>query len=80
MSLDKAIASGKEHRKPYRRSGRFDRTCRPHGSCPYCKHNRFVGVRREEEKALDDINELLDEGIIREDAIDIHPITKDLRK
>jgi len=41
MSLAKAIEHGKEHRKPYYRSGRFDYTCRPHGSCPYCFNNRY---------------------------------------
>jgi len=41
MSLDKAIASGKEHRKPYRKSKRFDKTCRNHGSCAYCRGNRM---------------------------------------
>ena len=40
MSLDRAIASGKEHRKPYRKSKRFDKTCRNHGGCPYCEGNR----------------------------------------
>jgi len=40
MSLDKAIEHGKEHRQPYRRSKRFDRTCRNHGSCPRCKADR----------------------------------------
>jgi hypothetical protein len=41
MSLDKAIHYGKEHRKPYYRSGRFDYSCRPHGGCEYCWYNRF---------------------------------------
>jgi len=40
MSLDQSIQHGKEHRKPYYNSGRFDRTCRPHGSCPWCERNR----------------------------------------
>jgi len=40
MSLDKAIQHGKEKRKPYYRSGKFDLTCRPNGSCPYCQNNR----------------------------------------
>lgn len=40
MSLDKAITHGKEKRKPYRKSRRFDRTCRNHGSCSYCESNR----------------------------------------
>lgn len=41
MALDKAICSGKEHRKPYRGSKRIDRTCRNHGSCDFCKSNRL---------------------------------------
>lgn len=36
MSLDKGIRHGKEHRKPYYHAGRYDKTCRPHGGCPYC--------------------------------------------
>ena len=47
MALDKAIESGKEHRKPYRGSKAFDRTCRCHGTCDWCKENRTVkDVRR----------------------------------
>ena len=41
MSLDKAIQHGKEHRKPYYKSGRFDKSCRPHGGCPWCRRNRL---------------------------------------
>lgn len=37
MSLDKAIASGKEKRKPYRGAKAIDHTCRNHGSCPGCQ-------------------------------------------
>jgi len=48
MSLDKAIKHGKEHRRPYYRSGKFDRTCRPHGGCPYCLLNRMHRHRRAE--------------------------------
>lgn len=40
MSLDKAIKSGKEHRKPYRKAKAVDTTCRNHGSCIYCQGNR----------------------------------------
>lgn len=40
MSLDKAIKHGKEHRKPYYGSKAIDKTCRNHGSCPWCKENR----------------------------------------
>lgn len=41
MTLDKAIEHGKEHRKPYYKSKRFDRTCRNHGSCSWCYRNRL---------------------------------------
>ena len=41
MSLDKAIKYGKEHRKEYYDSRAVDRTCRSHGSCPWCRGNRF---------------------------------------
>lgn len=43
MSLDKSIASGKERRKPYRKSKAFDYTCRNHGSCSWCEQNRRHG-------------------------------------
>lgn len=38
--LGKAIDNKKEYRKPYRGSKRFDRSCRNHGSCPYCQEGR----------------------------------------
>jgi molybdenum cofactor biosynthesis enzyme MoaA len=41
MSLDKAIAHGKEKRKPYKGSKSCDITCRNNGGCPYCESNRF---------------------------------------
>lgn len=40
MALDKAIASGKEHRKPYRKSKAIDSSCRNNGSCSWCVGNR----------------------------------------
>lgn len=40
MSLDKAIAHGKEKRKQYRKTKIFDPSCRNHGSCKWCKENR----------------------------------------
>jgi len=42
MSLEKAIEHGKEHRKQYRGSKRFDCSCRNHGSCGYCERNRTI--------------------------------------
>jgi len=41
MSLDKAIQSGKERRKPYRKAKAIDYSCRNHGSCPYCRNGRL---------------------------------------
>lgn len=40
MSLDKAIAHGKEHRKAYRGAKAVDPWCRNHGNCDYCRKNR----------------------------------------
>ena len=44
MALNKAIAAGKEHRKPYIYKSNYcksvDSTCRNHGSCPWCLGNR----------------------------------------
>jgi hypothetical protein len=55
MGLDKSIEHGKEHRAPYHRSGKFDRTCRPGGSCPWCQSNRTIQAQREEGRA--EVNE-----------------------
>lgn len=41
MSLDKAIASGKEKRKQYRGAKAYCKTCRNHGSCVYCRNGRL---------------------------------------
>ena len=47
MALDKAIAHGKEHRKPYRGSKAIDATCRNHGGCPWCEENRmYKNIKR----------------------------------
>lgn len=52
MALDKRIKQGREKRKPYRKSKAISRTCRNHGSCPYCRGNRLVGNRRLAEKII----------------------------
>ena len=46
MSLNKAIAHGKEHRKPYYGSKNFDKTCRNHGGCGWCEGNRMYSTRK----------------------------------
>lgn len=40
MSLEKAIKSGEEHRKPYYRSKAIDPACRSHGGCSWCEGGR----------------------------------------
>ena len=54
MPLDKAIASGKEQRKPYRGSKAFDRSCRNHRGCNWCERNR---AHRKERRAPADLTE-----------------------
>lgn len=51
MSLNKAIASGKEHRKQYRGAKAVDCTCRNHGSCDWCKENRLYKNLKRLDKA-----------------------------
>lgn len=58
MSLEKGIEHGKEHRKPYRGAGRFDRTCRNHGSCPYCEGRRTFFDKKWRETADQQIREI----------------------
>ena len=53
MALNKAIMSGKEHRKMYRGSKAIDRTCRNHGSCCWCCENRQYKNLKRLQKTLD---------------------------
>lgn len=48
MSLDKAIESGKEKRKPYKGAKSIDSTCRNHGSCPACRSARIYRIKKKE--------------------------------
>ncbi len=52
MALDKAIKSGKEHRKPYYGSKAIDKTYRNHGSCYWCEENRKYKYIKNEKKCL----------------------------
>jgi hypothetical protein len=58
MTLGKAIEHGKEHRKPYRGSKRFDRSCRNHQGCPYCEGNRKHSSKVKEDAANEQIKSL----------------------
>lgn len=51
MSLDKAIEHKKEHRKPWRGSKNFDKTCRNHGGCDWCKGNRLYSSKKKLDSA-----------------------------
>lgn len=58
MALDKAIEHGKEKRKRYYGAKAIDRTCRNHGSCPYCTANRLYKNKKRLLKALDKLAEM----------------------
>ena len=58
MALDKAIEHGKERRKKYYGSKAIDRTCRNHGSCPYCTANRLYKNKKRLLIALDKLAEM----------------------
>lgn len=46
MSLNKAIAHGKEKRKPYRKAKKVSKLCRNHGACSWCEENRTYKNRK----------------------------------
>ena len=59
--LHKAIEAGKEHRKLYYDTRRFDRSCRNHGGCEYCEGNRKFANRRRELAAEEELRAGLSE-------------------
>ena len=54
MSMDKAIKSGKEHRKPYRGAKAVDKYCRNHGDCYYCEQDRLYKYKKKMLKYKDE--------------------------
>jgi hypothetical protein len=46
MSFDTDYPNRKDHRRPYRGTKAVDRTCRPHGGCPWCREGRLHRDRR----------------------------------
>lgn len=46
MSLNKAIAHGKEKRKPYSGNKAIDRSCRNNGGCGFCEGNRLYQTNK----------------------------------
>jgi hypothetical protein len=55
MSLDKSIKYKKEKREEYRGASSFDRSCRNHGTCEYCKTNRTIGFKKLIEKSKESL-------------------------
>lgn len=64
MSMDKAIKSGKEHRKEYPFCKSVDTQCQNHGGrykgweCPYCKGNRLHKFKKREQEAKSKLKEV----------------------
>lgn len=50
MSLNKAIESGKEHRKKYYGAKSCDPMCRNHGGCKWCEDGRLHKNKKNELK------------------------------
>lgn len=48
MAFDNQYKNRKDKRKEYFGSKRFDKSCRNHGSCGYCKGNRTHSNRKRE--------------------------------
>lgn len=48
MGMEKAILSGKEHRRSFYGAKAVDAQCRCHGSCEYCRQNRLRHYRKAE--------------------------------
>ena len=59
MGLDRAILSGKEHRRIYQDSRRYDRTCRAHGSCDWCCEGRQFNHKKAELASLEALKSYL---------------------
>lgn len=48
----------RSRKQPYRKSRRFDKTCRCHGSCSYCQGNRLIQQAREELRIRQQLREV----------------------
>ena len=62
MAMHKAIKSGKEHRVEYGTKGQpyckaVDKTCRNHGSCPWCLGNRKNKEKNKDKLAKKEIQD-----------------------
>lgn len=57
MSLNKAIAHGKEKRAPYRGGKAVAYSCRNHDDCSFCSGNRLYQENKEMAKAKSKLSE-----------------------
>lgn len=57
MGLEKAIAHGKERRKPYYDSRAVAGECRNHGWCPWCTGNRLHSFEKQKQAAIQKLKE-----------------------
>lgn len=63
MSLDKGIMHNKEHRKEYRGTKAFDKTCRNHGTCPWCLENRLHKFRDKGQDIAIKTNDVMNDSL-----------------
>jgi hypothetical protein len=59
MAFDRAYPNRKDQRAPHHGSKAFDRTCRNHGSCPYCQRGRLHQYTKAKERAEDELRDTL---------------------
>jgi hypothetical protein len=57
MSFDNTYSKRKDWRNSYLHSQRFDRSCRPHGGCGYCRDNRLYSYKKRKLKAQTSLEE-----------------------
>ena len=57
IMMTKAIKSGKEHRKEYRGAKAIDKTCRNGGSCEWCRRNRMYKNLKKLQEPIDKYEE-----------------------
>ena len=58
MSFDnKNYPNRKDKLKPYYKSGKHDRSCRPNGGCSYCFDNRYHSTKKRILDSKDKLND-----------------------
>ena len=57
MGMEKAIASGKEHRKEYHGAKAICKSCRNCGSCEWCRRNRMYKNLKKLQEPIDKYEE-----------------------